>query len=752
MPKEGWMLRRLGWAFVVVMPVFAAAPHFAISNAIGAAQAAETPVPPPPLSYSHWLRLRNDPAAWREFQSRLRPASRQPGTGPLASSPWQPLTNSPPFNPGAMLLLTDGTVMVQDDGSQASGSAGWWRLTPDINGSYLNGIWSQLASLPSGYAPLYYASAVLPDGRVIIEGGEYNNGAAVWTTLGAIYDPLANSWTSVSPPSGWTNIGDATATVLADGTFMLASCCSKQNALLNLGILTWTATGSGKYDANSEENWALLPDGSVLVVDAYYGTGTCGTGSERYTPSSGSWTSAGSTISQLADCNSNSYFGGPSYEMGPQVLRPDGTVVAFGATTNQVAHTAIFNAYSNSWAAGPVLPTINGQNYDMADAPAALLPSGNILFAASPGLYQTPTHFFEFNFSDNSITQVADPTYASSMSSYYGYMLVLPTGQILLNSRAGDIELYTGAGSPASGWVPTIANVPSTLVPGASYQISGQQFNGLSQGAAYGDDYQSATNYPIARITNNATGHVFFARTYGFNSMSVAPNTASTSNFSVPSSIETGASSLVVIANGIASQPASVTVSTGTTYTLSVTKSGVGSGIVTSSPSGINCGSTCSAQFSPETSVTLTATADGGSTFTGWSGGGCTGTGTCTVTMNSNISVSASFSTATSTLSVSVIGSPGGKVTSSPAGIDCGSTCSANFNNGTQVTLTATPAAAWGLAGWGGACGGIAGCSVTLNANASVSAAFTTLFSTVETPMVTSPSDVPALPPPIIGP
>jgi hypothetical protein len=191
---------------------------------------------------------------------------------------------------------------------------------------------------------------------------------------------------------------------------------------------------------------------------------------------------------------------------------------------------------------------------------------------------------------------------------------------------------------------------------------------------------------------------------------------------------------------------------TTTDYTLLVSKSGAGSGTVTSSPSGINCGSTCSAQFSPETSVTLTATADGGSTFTGWSGGGCTGTGTCTVTMNSNISVSASFSTATSTLSVSVIGSPGGKVTSSPAGIDCGSTCSANFNNGTQVTLSATAAAAWGLAGWGGACGGIAGCSVTLNANASVSAAFTTLFSTVQTPIVTSPADVPALPPPIIGP
>ena len=666
------MLRRLGRALLVMMLAGAAAPPLSgQSTAAGASQAAEAPAPPPPLSYSNWLRLRSNPGAWREFQSRLaRPGPRQPAASLSPSSPWQPLTNQPSFNPGAMLLLTDGTVLVQDDGSQATGSADWWRLTPDLNGSYVNGTWSQLASLPSGYAPLYYASAVLPDGRVIIEGGEYNNGSAAWTSLGAIYDPLANSWSSVSPPSGWTRIGDATATVLANGTFLLGNCCSAQNALLNLGSLTWTATGSGKYDANSEENWALLPDGSVLVVDTYYGTGTCGTGSERYIPASGSWVSAGSTISQLADCNSTAYFGGPSYEMGPLVLRPDGTVVAFGATTNQVAHTAIFNAYSGSWAAGPALPTINDQNYDMADAPAALLPNGNILFAASPGLYQTPTHFFEFNFSDNSITQVPDPPDASSMSSYYVFMLVLPTGQIMMNSRIGDIQLYAGSGGPASAWAPVVANVSSMLAVGATYQISGQQFNGLSQGAYYGDDYQSATNYPIVRITNNASGHVFFARTYGFNAMSVAPNTASTSNFTVPPDIETGASSLVVIANGIASQPAAVTVYTPSTYSLSV----------------------------------------------------------------------------------SVIGSPGGKVTSSPSGIDCGSTCTANFNSGTQVTLSAAPANSWGLAGWGGACGGIGGCSMTLNANASLTASFTTLFTAAETPITAGPGDLPALLPPIIGP
>jgi subtilase family serine protease len=104
------------------------------------------------------------------------------------------------------------------------------------------------------------------------------------------------------------------------------------------------------------------------------------------------------------------------------------------------------------------------------------------------------------------------------------------------------------------------------------------------------------------------------------------------------------------------------------------------------------------------------------------------------------------------TLTVSVSGGPGGKVTSSPAGIDCGATCSAGFAAGTQVALTASPATAWGFSGWGGgACSGIGSCSVTLNANTSVSASFTTLFMAAQTPLVSSPADIPVLPP-VIGP
>src|SRR6202035_2291289 len=121
---------------------------------------------------------------------------------------WTPLTHQPSFNASTALLLTDGTVMVQT-AVNGYGTGQWWRLTPSNTGSYVNGTWSQLASMPSGYAPTYYASAVLADGRVIVEGGEDNNGVIqAETSLGAIYDPQSNTWTSVSPPTGWSGIGD----------------------------------------------------------------------------------------------------------------------------------------------------------------------------------------------------------------------------------------------------------------------------------------------------------------------------------------------------------------------------------------------------------------------------------------------------------------------------------------------------------------------------------------------------------------
>jgi hypothetical protein len=139
--------------------------------------------------------------------------------------------------------------------------------------------------------------------------------------------------------------------------------------------------------------------------------------------------------------------------------------------------------------------------------------------------------------------------------------MVLPTGQVLV-SNGTFAQVYTPANTSfPRRWAPRIKHFPATVVRGSTYQISGQQFNGLSQAASFGDELETATNYPLVRITNNATGHVFYARTHGHSTMGVATGrTRVSTNFDVPAAAETGSSFLEVVANGIASQPVTITV------------------------------------------------------------------------------------------------------------------------------------------------------------------------------------------------
>jgi hypothetical protein len=462
-------------------------------------------------------------------------------TGLAGAQSWQPLAHQPSFTAGTALLLTDGTVMVHHEDPN-DGFTEWFKLTPDINGSYVNGTWTQVASLVSTYGPLFFASAVLPDGRVIIEGGEQNFSQYVWTNQGAIYDPAHDTWTPVNPPTGWSSIGDASSVVLNNGTFMLANALSAQQALLDLSNMTWTSTGTGKFDGNDEEGWTLLPGGKVLTVDAYTTIGDPnGTNSEIYNPTTGSWTSAGSTIVQLWDSHG-------SYEVGPAMLRPDGTVFATGANGAGAGHTSIYNVANGSWTPGPDFP----DGLDIADGPAALLPDGNVLVSASPGIFLNPTSFFEWN-GTNLIPVPATPN-SPNNSSWYGRMLVLPTGQVLYTDGSADVEIYTAAGSANPSWEPTVLLNRTTLVRGSTFLLTGSKFNGFSQANSYGDDAQEATNYPIVRFTNIATGHVFYGKTHDHNTMAVGYLGPSYTHLDIPSNMETGGTYLQVVVNGIASQ------------------------------------------------------------------------------------------------------------------------------------------------------------------------------------------------------
>ena len=171
---------------------------------------------------------------------------------------------------------------------------------------------------------------------------------------------------------------------------------------------------------------------------------------------------------------------------------------------------------------------------------------------------------------------------------------------------------------------------------------------------------------------------------------------------------------------------------------LTVSKTGTGSGTVTSSPVGIDCGTDCTESYDYNTSVTLTATPNTGSTFTGWSGGGCSGTGTCAVMMDASKTITATFTLNTYALTVSKAGAGSGTVTSSPVGINCGADCTEPYNYNTVVTLTAAAATGSSFAGWSGACTGTGACTVTMDAAKTVTATFNLMITVTLVPDSTS--------------
>jgi hypothetical protein len=517
------------------------------------------------------------PISPRPPLGRPKPSGLAPEFGAAGTvSPWAPLKNPPPFGtPGTMLLESDGTVLVHNepDNNTTGGTTDWWKLTPDSKGSYIDGTWSQIASMPAGYTPLYFASAILPDGRMIVEGGEYIGENAVWSKRGAIYNPVTNTWASVAPPPGWTNIGDAASDVLANGTFMLQQACqtcltnpelSVDDALLNAKTLTWKVIpATGKNDPNDEEGWTLVPNGRLLTVDTWAPGQT-----QLFNPGTGSWSFAGSTA-----VNGNPLNPWPVVEIGPQVELPGGNTFVVGAgtstqepptacTTDAPTENALYNYQAGAWTAGPEIPAIGGLEYGSTDGPGSVLPDGNVLFDASACVYNTPTHFFLYKASSNTLTQIPDVPNAPNDTSYATRMLALPNGQVLFNDGTSQMEVYTAGGTPKSSWKPSITSLSSTtLAPGSTYTLSGKQLAGLDPGATYGDDVQDNTNFPLVRITNSATGVVTYARTSNWTSVSVAPGTRSSTRFTLPPGTPTGKSTLVVVANGIASAPTTVWVS-----------------------------------------------------------------------------------------------------------------------------------------------------------------------------------------------
>lgn len=537
---------------------------------------------PPRLSADQRAYYRSHPAAWNTLLEQLRrdqtsdvvqAAGVNPTPDPVqaARAPWVPLANRYPGKSASQpVLLMDGSVIVHEGGC----SRDWYRLRPDAYGDYSTGSWSKIARLPDGYAPFAYAAQVLADGRVIIAGGEYNLdctslGDNGMSNMAAVYDPNKDSWTQVRPLKDFV-IGDSPSIVLADTTLLVGGQDASAGtadlmAKLDPTKMAWTRVSPKTTASTLEVGWTLLPDGKVFTLSTFCERNR----SQAYTfdPDKNGWALAGYTPVRLVDCDVEDEESGTSPEVGPNLLLPDGKVVLFGAaaSADKGASTVVYDPSSGSFDRGPDIPR---KKYMAGDAPAALLPNGDVLFAASPGFYTRPAKFFIYHRRGRSEKdQIMEVwTDASSKANYYALM-VLPTGQVLATNGTREIKLFSGATpADAPGWAPSIT---STSPAGAlerekEYALSGMRLNGVSEAGAYGDESPTSTNYPIIRLTEKFTKRVYYCRTTRVESRSIAPDAVTTAHFLVPKGVPASGSTysyqLEVVANGVASRPRNVVI------------------------------------------------------------------------------------------------------------------------------------------------------------------------------------------------
>jgi hypothetical protein len=451
----------------------------------------------------------------------------------LLSGTWTPLAHAAPGSVGTMMLLTNGTVMTTLDGDSEGND--WGLLTPDATGSYTNGTWTKLAN--ANDTRLFDASQVLQDGRVFVAGGEYGSGAAT----GETYNPLTNTWTRL-PSQPYGSFIDANSILLPNGNVLIAPVFPSPGGyttIFNPTTNSWSQ-GPKLYRGNSadEQSWVKLADDSIIMTD---GNGT----SERFIPSLNQWVNDGSVPVSLFD---------GLYEEGAGIRLTDGRAFFLGATGHTAIYTPSGSTASGTWAAGPDIPGGHGTD----DAPIAMLPDGTVLCAIGPsGNYNGPTALDIYDPVANAFTSVSGAPSAGG-PPFLSRMLDLPNGTVLYSSGGSGLYVYNPGTAPVSGAQPTIL----ALAPNAdgSVTLTGTGLNGLDAGAAYGDDAQMDSNYPIVRLSSGS--NTYYARTYGWTSTSVATGSlVESTQFTLPLGIPAGTYSVVTIANGIASTPASLTIS-----------------------------------------------------------------------------------------------------------------------------------------------------------------------------------------------
>jgi hypothetical protein len=500
------------------------------------------------------------------------------------------------------LQLPNGDLMVHGSGTTTSEedepSADWYEITPDDTGSYVNGTWTTLASMNA--ARMDFSTDVLPNGQVLVVGGEFASDGKVtinnvkqYSDSVELFTPAyapggSGSWEIMAPdPHVYNKIvipgygsftgslaGAQPSEVLPDGNVLVGDIFDNGTEIYDPSLNSWKPGPNKVYnDQSANESWVKLPNGDILTYDIYASIAANDGKAELYNPTTNEWSDASDGNLRLLTSTST------GDTIGPGLLLPSSGEAFFAGGNGRVE---LYNPSSGQWTADEPLPSIPVRNTEhvgptqltMGNAPGAILPNGDLLLALSAPVEpsrsgsrlpadQQHTYLFELNPVTGVYTNVtpAQNQFNTVPSAVDFSMLVVPslTGQVMITNSdiANNPVFYTlcyGDG-PNPAWLPQ-PFLFTTNAPGHGFTITGSLFNGMDEGASDGANGQMAENFPVVMLLDEVNNKLYFATTVNWSSTGVSTGPALVSvTYVPPAAIGNDLYLYSVYADGIGSDP-----------------------------------------------------------------------------------------------------------------------------------------------------------------------------------------------------